>query len=230
VEALQAGNRRMTRDQRRSLWLGHAIAGKLVTDPERTLSIARENLARLQEANPRGGAARRLAEWPLVSPLLIVSRRPVRGRQVRGEFDVLALGKTRTSRSLISVSLPDPNTVMQFVMCCIIRASGEPAMASYPTSPPSKDSMPAIPVVTVREWRANGTSGSPTRSFTATALALQASHMNGAHFDPLGTVTTRQHSHRWIRSLKSKPGHLAGSRSAAPQWQSCGKPLLCSVS
>ena len=63
VEALQAGTRRMTRDQRRSLWLGHAIAGKLVTDPQRTLSVARENLARLQEANPRGGTARRLAEW-----------------------------------------------------------------------------------------------------------------------------------------------------------------------
>jgi excisionase family DNA binding protein len=63
VEALRSRTERLTRDQRRSLWLGYATAGKVVADPNGTLAVARRNLARLMEANPRGGVARRLEEW-----------------------------------------------------------------------------------------------------------------------------------------------------------------------
>jgi excisionase family DNA binding protein len=53
----------LTRDQRRSLWLHHAVAGKLVADPGRTMRIARRNLAKLRSAHPRGQAHRWLREW-----------------------------------------------------------------------------------------------------------------------------------------------------------------------
>jgi hypothetical protein len=47
----------------RSLWLHRAVAGKLLAKPERTLTIARRNLRKLQQIHPRGQAARVLAEW-----------------------------------------------------------------------------------------------------------------------------------------------------------------------
>lgn len=53
----------LTRDQVRSLWLHRAVAGKLLAKPERTLTIARRNLGKLQQIHPRGQAAQVLAEW-----------------------------------------------------------------------------------------------------------------------------------------------------------------------
>jgi excisionase family DNA binding protein len=53
----------LTRDQLRSLWLHRAVAGKLLLNPDGVLRVARQNLRRLQEAHPRGQAARALAEW-----------------------------------------------------------------------------------------------------------------------------------------------------------------------
>ncbi len=53
----------LTRDQVRSLWLHRAVAGKLLAKPERTLTIARRNLRKLQQIHPPGQAARVLAEW-----------------------------------------------------------------------------------------------------------------------------------------------------------------------
>jgi excisionase family DNA binding protein len=53
----------LTRDQMRSLWLHRAVAGKLLANPRRGLTIARRNLRKLQQAHPRGQAARVLAEW-----------------------------------------------------------------------------------------------------------------------------------------------------------------------
>ncbi len=47
VEALLRPERRLTRDQLKSLWLHQAVAGNLVTDPDRVLGKARDNLDRL---------------------------------------------------------------------------------------------------------------------------------------------------------------------------------------
>lgn len=63
LEEFRSGSARPTRDQRRSMWLNMAVAGKLVSDPEPTLRRARENLAALRAQHPRGQAARWLAEW-----------------------------------------------------------------------------------------------------------------------------------------------------------------------
>lgn len=63
VEALRTRTQRLTRDQLRSLWLNHAVAGKLVADPERILDLARRNLARMRAANSRGQARRWLDVW-----------------------------------------------------------------------------------------------------------------------------------------------------------------------
>lgn len=63
VEALRNRTERMTRDQRRSLWLNTAIAGHLVTDPDRVLGRARANLVRLQQTHPRGQASYWLTQW-----------------------------------------------------------------------------------------------------------------------------------------------------------------------
>ena len=53
----------LTRDQRRSLWLHRAIAGRISEDPERHLVTARRNLALMTDAHPRGRAAAQLREW-----------------------------------------------------------------------------------------------------------------------------------------------------------------------
>lgn len=53
----------MSRDQRRSLWLNTAVAGKLVADPERVLQLARSNAEGLKRTHPRGQAAHWLSKW-----------------------------------------------------------------------------------------------------------------------------------------------------------------------
>jgi excisionase family DNA binding protein len=66
VLRLKQGQRRagdLTMEQLRSLWLHQVVAGRLVTDPDRTLRRARANLRALKAAHPRGVAARWLSEW-----------------------------------------------------------------------------------------------------------------------------------------------------------------------
>jgi excisionase family DNA binding protein len=63
VEALRSRNQRLTRDQLRSLWISHAVAGKLVADPDEVIERARRNLTKLQRTHTRGQGARWLAEW-----------------------------------------------------------------------------------------------------------------------------------------------------------------------
>ncbi len=63
VEALRSRTQRLTRDQLRSLWISHAVAGKLVAEPDEVLSRARRNLTKLQRTHTRGQGARWLAEW-----------------------------------------------------------------------------------------------------------------------------------------------------------------------
>lgn len=62
IEALRVRTHRLTRDQRRSLWLAYATAGRIVENPERALTVAHRNLARMRIAS-RGQARRWLDEW-----------------------------------------------------------------------------------------------------------------------------------------------------------------------
>jgi excisionase family DNA binding protein len=62
VEAARTRTQRLTRDQQRSLWIGYAIAGKLVADPARVLAKARTNISRLKDVHARG-SGRWLEEW-----------------------------------------------------------------------------------------------------------------------------------------------------------------------
>jgi excisionase family DNA binding protein len=89
LEQVRSRTQRLTRDQRRSLWLSHAVAGKLVTDPDLVLAIARENLTDLQAVHKRGQAARWLDEWgrllngPIDQILDVLTSRSQRSRELR---------------------------------------------------------------------------------------------------------------------------------------------------
>jgi excisionase family DNA binding protein len=88
VEALRSRTQRLTRDQRRSLWLGHAIAGKLVHDPASVLRQAQENLENMH-ARSRGANRRWLEEWeqllngPIEDVLEALTSRSPRSRDLR---------------------------------------------------------------------------------------------------------------------------------------------------
>jgi excisionase family DNA binding protein len=88
VEALRARTQRLTRDQRRSLWLAYAVSGRIVADPHRAGNLARRNLERMR-ASSRGQARRWLDEWErlLNGPVdellaMLVSPSP-KGRELR---------------------------------------------------------------------------------------------------------------------------------------------------
>lgn len=89
VETLRTRTQRLTRDQRRSVWIGHAAAGKLVADPEVALDLARRNLSELQQTHARGQGARWLAEWerildgPLEGVLETLTSTSPRARELR---------------------------------------------------------------------------------------------------------------------------------------------------
>jgi excisionase family DNA binding protein len=88
VEAIRTRSERLTRDQRRSLWLAYATAGKIVRDPERAVLLARKNLGKMS-AGSRGEARRWLDEWsrlldgPLERLLDVYTSRSLRGRELR---------------------------------------------------------------------------------------------------------------------------------------------------
>lgn len=63
LQLAQARTQRLTRDQLRTLWLGHAIAGRLVSDPDGTLSTARDNL-KTHKASQR--SKRWIEEWMIL--------------------------------------------------------------------------------------------------------------------------------------------------------------------
>jgi excisionase family DNA binding protein len=62
VEMLKQGSIQLTRDQRRSLWLGYAIAGKIVTDPDAAIALARHNIETML-LTQRGSGRRWLTRW-----------------------------------------------------------------------------------------------------------------------------------------------------------------------
>lgn len=89
VERFKGRSQPLTRDQRRSMWLGHAVAGKVVADPNGVLGMARDNLAQLQRLHIRGQAARWLDEWarmldgPVEGVLDALTTGSERGRELR---------------------------------------------------------------------------------------------------------------------------------------------------
>lgn len=89
VEELQARTQRLTRDQVRSLWLGHATAGKLVSDPAGVIAKARRNLAGLKATRSRGVSGRWLDEWETLlngrvdGVLDVLTSRAPRARELR---------------------------------------------------------------------------------------------------------------------------------------------------
>jgi len=69
VEALSnrtASPPRLNRDQRQSLWLHGAVAGRVVADPDGTLEHARRNLQRLRRVHTSGVSLRWLDRWQSV--------------------------------------------------------------------------------------------------------------------------------------------------------------------
>lgn len=88
VEAVRTRTQRLTRDQERSLWLGYAIAGRIVTDPERAQRLATRNLVKMRKSS-RGQTQRWLDEWerlihgPIGDVLSTMTSRSPRGREMR---------------------------------------------------------------------------------------------------------------------------------------------------
>ena len=59
IEMLRERTQRLTRDQRRSLWLAYAVAGRIVADPNEASRLAFENLERMRTTSRgrRGGGS-----------------------------------------------------------------------------------------------------------------------------------------------------------------------------
>lgn len=89
VDTLRSSSSRVTRDQRRSLWLGTATAGKVVMDPDGALALARQNLAVLRTTHPRGQVVHWLREWeqlidgPVEGVLEVLTSSRPRARELR---------------------------------------------------------------------------------------------------------------------------------------------------
>lgn len=88
LEVLRTRTQKMTRDQRRSLWLSYAVAGRIVEDPQRARLLAVANLEQMAAAS-RGRPSRWLAEWsdllagPLERLLRDYTSHSPRGRELR---------------------------------------------------------------------------------------------------------------------------------------------------
>ncbi len=88
IDAIRTRSERVTRDQRRSLWLAYATVGKIVANPDKAMTLARTNLDLMREQS-RGETRRWLAEWqrlvdgPLDRLLELYLSRSLRGRELR---------------------------------------------------------------------------------------------------------------------------------------------------
>jgi excisionase family DNA binding protein len=76
---------RMSRDQRRSLWLAHAIAGELVVNPDIVVERARANLSATQVKGARkwNDEWRRLLDGPIEGVLHALTSPSLRSRELR---------------------------------------------------------------------------------------------------------------------------------------------------
>ncbi len=88
VEAIRDRTLRLTRDQRRSLWLAFAVAGRIAQTPEDALALARSNLETMRRTT-RGHASVWLDEWerlldgPIEDLLDTMTSRSPRSRDLR---------------------------------------------------------------------------------------------------------------------------------------------------
>ncbi len=88
VEAIRTRTQRLTRDQRRSLWLAYALAGRIVADPQAGVSAGRRGLETMR-SGARGQATRWLDEWerlldgPVPDLLDALTSRSPKGRELR---------------------------------------------------------------------------------------------------------------------------------------------------
>lgn len=88
VEAIRTRTERLTRDQRRSLWLAYATAGQIVRDPDPARETGRANLVKMR-SSARGQARRWLDDWgqlldgPIDGLLDALTSRSPRGRELR---------------------------------------------------------------------------------------------------------------------------------------------------
>lgn len=88
VEAVKTRTDRLSRDERRSLWLAHVVAGRIATEPERTIADALDHLDDMRP-NARGQARKWLDEWrrlldePVDRILAALTDRSLRGRELR---------------------------------------------------------------------------------------------------------------------------------------------------
>ncbi len=88
VEAVKTRTDRLSRDERRSLWLGYVVAGRVASAPERTIAGALDQLDRMRP-NARGQAKKWLDEWerllnsPVDRVLAALTDRSLRGRELR---------------------------------------------------------------------------------------------------------------------------------------------------
>lgn len=62
IEAIMQGRIKLTRDQRRSLWFGYAIAGKIVANPPAAIALGHRNID-FMLSNQRGSGRRWLLRW-----------------------------------------------------------------------------------------------------------------------------------------------------------------------
>lgn len=88
IETIRTRTQRLTRDQRRSLWIAFAIAGRIVEDPSTAISVARRQLDRMR-SSVRGQARKWLEEWdellrgPVDEMLVAYTSRSPKGRELR---------------------------------------------------------------------------------------------------------------------------------------------------
>lgn len=57
---------RLTRDQERSLWLHHVVAGRLAVEPDAALTKAHRNIETMLRAHPSGTVRGRIRQWQVL--------------------------------------------------------------------------------------------------------------------------------------------------------------------
>jgi excisionase family DNA binding protein len=88
LEALKNRTERLRREDRRSLWLAYATAGKIVSDPPAAVERARQQIA-LMRPTVRGQARLWIDEWsqlldgPVEALLTTLTDPSLRGREMR---------------------------------------------------------------------------------------------------------------------------------------------------
>lgn len=112
VLSAQSRTQRMSRDQRRALWLNHAVAGELVRDPELALSVARRNLEKLRASHR---SKRWTDEWekliggPIEDVLFALTSPSPKNRELRQNSPFAGLlSEEDRERVLASFGRPDP--------------------------------------------------------------------------------------------------------------------------